>query len=214
MDEKNQKQDGVLVPESPKGADERPDVRRRLRRDIAVFGNARALCFAAMLAAMSLILGKFLQIPNPVQQIIRISFENLPVLLSGLTMGPLVGAMTGAVADLLGCVLYGYDINPLVTLGAAAVGLVSGFIGNYVLRRPLTLRVVVSVIAAHLVGSVLIKSLGLAAWYLSFHQMGLVELLLWRLLTYTIIAAAECVILCLLLRHRALAGLIERMRKK
>ena len=188
--------------------------KERLHRDVAAFGNVRVLCFAAMLAAMSLIIGKFLQIPNPFQNIIRISFENLPILLSGITMGPFVGALTGIVADLLGCVLYGYAINPIITLGAAAIGLISGVVANYVVRRPLIAQVVCAAVVSHLVGSVVIKSLGLAAWFLSSYDMGLLELMLWRLLTYTVICAAECVILCLLLRHRAVATLLERMRKK
>lgn len=188
--------------------------RERARRDVVAFGNVRVLCVAAMLAAMSLIMGKFLQIPNPFQNIIRISFENLPILLAGITMGPFVGALTGVVADLLGCVLYGYAINPIITLGAAAVGLISGIMANYVVRRPLAARVICAAVAAHLVGSVIIKSLGLAAWFLSSYDMGLFELMLWRLLTYAVIATAECVILCLLLRHRTVATLLERMRKK
>lgn len=186
---------------------------RALRHELALFGNARVLCLAAMLAAMSLILGKFLQIPNPFQQFIRISFENLPILFAGITMGPLIGAVTGAVADLLGCLLYGYSINPLVTLGAATVGLVSGFLARYAVRRPLALQVIVSAVAAHLLGSVLVKSFGLAAWYLGSYDMGLSELIAWRLLTYTVIAVAECTLLILLLRNRALATQIERMRR-
>ena len=195
--------------ESARGA-----LSERMRRDVAVFGSVRALCFAAMLAAMSLILGKFLQIPNPFQEIIRISFENLPIILAGITMGPLVGALTGIVADLLGCALYGYAVNPLITLGGAAVGLLAGVLSNYVVRRPLLLRVAVSVAAAHLAGSVFIKSLGLAAWYLGSYNLGFGELVLWRALTYPIIAVAECTILYLLLRHRAFVTLIERMRKR
>ena len=186
---------------------------RALRGEIALFGNARVLCFAAMLAAMSLILGKFLQIPNPFQQFIRISFENLPILFAGITMGPLIGAVTGAVADLLGCLLYGYSINPLVTLGAATAGLVAGLLARYVVRRPLALQVIVSAVAAHLAGSVLVKSFGLAAWYLGSYDMGLAELMAWRLLTYAVIAVAECTLLILLLRNRALAAQIERMRR-
>ena len=193
---------------------EKNGIKERLRDDIGAFGNVRLLCFAAMLAAMSIIIGKFLQIPNPFQNIIRISFENLPILLSGIAMGPFIGALTGIVADLLGCVLYGYAINPIITLGAGAVGLISGVMANYVVRRMLVARVICAAVAAHLVGSVVIKSLGLAAWFLKSYDMGLFELMLWRLLTYAVIATAECVILCLLLRHRAVATLLERMRKK
>lgn len=188
-----------------------PTLKEKLQRDIALFGNLRALCLAAVLAAMSLILGKFLQIPNPLQQVVRISFENLPILLAGITMGPFIGGTVGVVADLLGCALYGYAINPIVTLGALAVGLLSGIVGRYVITRPLGLKIAVATALAHLVGSVGVKSLGLAAWYLSSFQMGLAELLLWRLVTYAIVATAEGVLLWLLLRRHAITSQMERM---
>ena len=187
---------------------------RQNRPRIGGFGNLQRLCFAAILAAMSLVLGKFLQIPNPFQEFIRISFENLPILLAGLSMGPLVGALVGVVADLLGCVLYGYSINPIITLGAATVGALSGIISHYVVRKPLFARVIVSATAAHLVGSVLIKSAGLAAWYLAKYQLGYMEFLAWRLLNYAIIGAAECLILCLLFRNRAFVNQMEKVLKK
>ena len=186
-------------------------LRADLRRDVAVFGNLRALCVAAVLAAMSLVLGKFLQIPNPFQQVIRISFENLPILFAGITMGPFVGALVGVVADLLGCALYGYAINPIITLGGAAVGFLAGTVSHFVVKKHLLAKVIASAVTAHLVGSVVIKSLGLAAWYLGSFGMGLAELMLWRLLTYVIIAVAEIAILYLLLRHRALQKQLERM---
>ena len=186
----------------------------RLKKEIALFGNLRALCLAALFSAMSLILGKFLQIPTPFAEIIRISFENLPILMAGITMGPLVGAAVGVVADLLGCLLYGYSINPLITLGALTVGLVSGLMAHYVVRRPPLLRIVSATVAAHLLGSVLIKSLGLAAWYLSRYSMGLTQLMLWRALNYALIGAAEASLLYLLLGHRGLSSQLERMLKK
>ena len=192
----------------------REAARAKAPHAIAVFGNPRALCLAGLLAAMSLILGKFLQIPTPFSQIVRISFENLPVVLAGLLMGPIAGAMTGAVADLVGCALYGYSINPIVTLGAAAVGLVSGLSGLLPKRLPLLARVASACVSGHLVGSVLIKTAGLAAWYLSQYDMGYTELLLWRALNYAIIAVLESTLLYLLLRHRAIAVQLERMCRK
>ena len=189
------------------------EVRSRGKARVGGFGSLRRLCFAAILAAMSLVLGKFLQIPHPFQEFIRISFENLPVLLAGVSMGPIVGAFVGAVADLLGCVLYGYSINPIVTLGAASVGLVSGFLARYVVKKSLLAKVAVSVSLAHLVGSVLIKSAGLAAWYLAKYEFGYLEFLGWRFLNYIIIGVAECLVLYLLLRNRAFAKQIKEICK-
>ena len=187
---------------------------QKLPHAIAVFGNPRALCLAALLAAMSLILGKFLQIPTPFAEFVRISFENLPVILAGLVLGPLAGAMTGAVADLVGCLAYGYSINPLITLGAASAGLVAGVVGWALSRAPLLLRLSLSAVAAHLVGSVGIKTAGIAAWYLSKYDLGYFELTLWRLLNYTIIAVLEIAILYALLRHRGFQKQLERMCRK
>ena len=189
-------------------------VSRKTPHAIAVFGNPRALCLAALLAAMSLILGKFLQIPTPCAEFVRISFENLPVILAGILLGPIAGAMTGVVADLVGCLAYGYTINPLITLGAGAVGLVAGLLGWLLARTPLLCRLSVSAVAAHLVGSVGIKTAGIAAWYMAKYELGYFELTLWRLLNYALIAVAEIAILYLLLRHRGFQRQMERMCRK
>ena len=178
------------------------------------FGSLRGLCFAAILAAMSIILGKFLQIPNPFQEFIRISFENLPVILGGIALGPIAGLSIGVVADLIGCVAYGYTINPIVTLGGACVGAISGFMANYVVKRPTSLRIILASVPAHLIGSVLIKSFGLAAWYLAKYEIGMMEFILWRLLNYALIATAECVILYILLKNKAFSKQMEGLIKK
>ena len=179
---------------------------------VAVFGTLRGLCFAAICAAMSLVLGKFLQIPNPFQSFIRISFENLPVLLAGITLGPFAGALVGGVADLLGCLLYGYAINPIVLLGAVAVGFVSGLVGRGALQKKSLFRVSAAVLLAHAVGSVAIKSVGLAQWYLASYDLGIWQFLLWRLVNYLIVGTAECVILCLLLGNRAFRRQLQSMK--
>ena len=189
-------------------------IQKEYQCDVLVVGDLRVLSVCAMMAAMSLILGKFLQIPNPFQELIRISFENLPVIMAGIAFGPVMGLMTGVAADLLGCLLYGYNINPIITLGAGAAGFAAGVMGSWLLRRFTVLRVIAATVLAHLLGSVLIKSLGLAAWYLGSYQMGIGELIAWRLLTYAIVGTAECVILCLLFRRRAFTSQLERMRRK
>ena len=178
------------------------------------FGSLRGLCFAAILAAMSIILGKFLQIPNPFQEFIRLSFENLPIILGAIALGPVAGAMIGVVADLIGCVAYGYTVNPIITLGAAAIGAIAGIVSNYIVKKPLSLKVILSAVPAHLIGSVLIKSFGLASWYLAKYELGMMEFILWRLLNYALVATAECVILYILLKNRAFSRQMEGLLKK
>lgn len=178
------------------------------------FGSLRGLCFAAILAAMSIILGKFLQIPNPFQEFIRLSFENLPIILGAIALGPVAGAMIGVVADLIGCVAYGYTVNPIITLGAASIGAIAGIVSNYIVKKPLSLKVILSAVPAHLIGSVLIKSFGLASWYLAKYELGMMEFILWRLLNYALVATAECVILYILLKNRAFSRQMEGLLKK
>ena len=57
---------------------------------------------------------------------IRITFENLPILLSSVLFGPLVGAATGVTADIISCIIAANPINPIITVGAAMIGAVSG----------------------------------------------------------------------------------------
>lgn len=187
---------------------------KKIGSPFSFFGSLRGLCFAAILAAMSIILGKFLQIPNPFQEFIRLSFENLPIILGGIALGPIAGAMIGVIADLIGCVAYGYTINPIITLGAAAIGAIAGIVSNYIVKKPLSLKVILSAVPAHLIGSVLIKSFGLASWYLAKYELGMMEFILWRLLNYTLVATAECVILYILLKNRAFSRQMEGLLKK
>ena len=161
--------------------------------------NTKILVRLALFAAISLVLGKYLQIP--VGDSIRISFENLAIILAGYLYGPLCGILCGAVADLVGCVLVGYAINPVITLGASAVGLLSGLFGRQgVLKKP---RLWLSVIVAHTVGSVVIKSAGL---YLYFATP--IPVLALRLPTYLFIGTLEYLIIRFCINHRGLKELL------
>ena len=162
------------------------------------FGSLRVMILAALLAAISIVCGKYLAIPGG--NVMRFSFENLPVLLGGIAFGPLVGAAIGALADLCGSVMVGYEINPIITLGAASIGLISGSLFRITRRLSLSARLLVCVIASHLVGSVVIKTLGLSA----FFALPLWELMLLRLVNYLIVGALEYFVLRILLRNHAI----------
>ena len=172
-----------------------------------LFGSLKIMACAAILAAMSIVLGKFLAFN--VTPSIRISFENLPVIISGIFFGPVVGAAVGAVADLLGCVMVGYTINPIITLGAALIGFISGIV-PLVFKRKNCACAILSVSLAHIIGSVIVKTVGLAVFY----SLPFIETALWRLLTYVIVGGAECAIICLLLKNSAFVKQVENMLPK
>ena len=166
------------------------------------------LILCAFLVALSIVCGKFLAIP--VGDVLRFSFENLPILFAGLVFGPIEGMLVGVCADLLGCVLRGYAINPVVTVGAVVIGLLAGLGGICLRRLPLTWQVVLTTAVAHLVGSVIIKTVGLAQYY----AMPLWLLMGWRLLNYALIAAVEAVLLRLLLSNRGIRRLLPQQEEK
>ncbi len=157
--------------------------------------SPKLLARIALLAAISLILGKFLSFK--LEPWGRISLENLSVLLCGYLYGPLAGMLCGVVGDLCGCLAYGYSINPIITLGAALVGAAAGCFGmRGVCREP---HLWLSVTAAHLVGSITVKSIGI---YVFYHTP--LPTLALRIPIYLITGVLEFSILYLLLKNKGL----------
>ena len=165
---------------------------------VAVFGSLRVMAVCSFFVAISIVCGKYLAIP--ISTVLRLSFENLSVILAGIAFGPIAGASVGVVADLVGCLLVGYEINPLITVGAGAIGLVSGVVYKICSKLPTWLSVSLTVVVSHVIGSVLIKTCGLAAFY----SMPLFELMLWRSLNYIIVGTLEGIIICAMMKNRAL----------
>lgn len=172
--------------------------------------GARKIAMMAMLAAVSIVCGKYLAINAG--EVLRFSLENMPVIFAGMVFGPLVGAIVGGVADAVGCLMVGYTINPIVTVGAVAVGAVGGVIPLILKNRRLSggLVTAISVFCAHLVGSVLIKTPGLWAYY----SMPFGILLLWRMLNYLIVGIVDGVIIHALLSSKGVKMEINRVKEE
>lgn len=164
--------------------------------------SPRAMAICAMLAAMSIVCGKYLAIP--LGNVMRFSFENLPIIMAGMMFGPIAGALTGVVADLFGCLLVGYTINPIVTLGAFCIGISSGIVCKYVRIRNDLFKIILCVVISHLIGSVVVKTFGLAAFY----SFPVYVLMAWRALNYLIVAIAEILVLNLISKNSYLKTLI------
>lgn len=164
--------------------------------------NVKVLTTAAMLGALSVIIGIFCKnFLNFGNGLFRVTFENFPIIMSGILFGPAVGAATGIVSDMVSYFLstQSFAISPIVTLGAALVGAVSGIVSNYIIKKRGAVRIIVSTLAAHAVGSLIVKTFGIYAYYNMSYGM----LLLYRIPTYTTIIAVESFFLCLIFRHKA-----------
>ncbi len=177
--------------------------RRRANTGAAVL---KRLVLGAMMAAMSVVIGilckNFLNFGGG---LFRITFENLPIILAGIFLGPLTGGLVGVVSDLTSYLLSGqiYPPNLIVTLGACAVGIVSGLMAKYAVRTRGTKQIILSASAAHLIGSMIIKPIGLFQFY------GWAVLV--RIPLYMIIAPLEISLLCILWKQKSFRRLFERL---
>ncbi len=148
---------------------------------------------AAMLTAISIVIGIFCKnFLNFGGGLFRVTFENLPIILSGIMYGPVVGGMVGVATDLVSYLLSSqiYPPNLIVTLGCATVGITSGVVSRYIIKTPGKKQIIVSGALAHVIGSMIIKPIGLYTFY------GIYVLV--RIPLYMIIATIEIVIICLL----------------
>ncbi len=163
------------------------------------------MAILGILAAASVILGKFLQIR--IGDTIRISLENLPVIFTGIVFGPISGIAVGTVADIVGCIAAGYDINPIVTAGAVVVGSVSGISAKLlkIEQNHTYPKILVSVAAAHILGSMIAKTVGLHIVYLTPWAF----LFSTRIPIYCINIVAESVLIYTVLKSRAVSSAIK-----
>lgn len=124
--------------------------------------STRNLILMAALIAMQIILARFLSIQA--SDILRISFESVPIVLAGMWLGPLSGAIVALIADILGTVLSGYGIwFPPIALGPILVGVISGLSTKYVFRSDLSStrdswKVILTVVVAGIVNSFLVTT--------------------------------------------------------
>lgn len=170
--------------------------------------NLRLTVILALMCAISIVMGKYLAIRGG--DILRFSFENLPIIFAGFAFGPISGMLVGVVADLVGCIMVGYTINPLVTLGGAAIGLISGLVPYFLRQSKIKpeLSLAIALTLAHLVGSVVIKTFGLSVFY----NMPIFMLMLWRLLNYLIVGGAEYIMLVILIKNKGIALQLAQLK--
>ena len=164
----------------------------------------RALTLAGMLAAMSVVIGIFCKnILNFGDGLFRITFENFPIILSGMLFGPIIGGAVGIITDLLSYLLsfQSYPPNLIVTLGAAIIGVISGLIPKFLIKKRGVLQTVITAGTAHIIGSMIIKSIGLFQFYS--------WAVLFRIPTYIGIALFEILIISLLFKNGTFKKLID-----
>ena len=115
----------------------------------------RVLTTVALLAALSAVIGIVCKNLFTFNIYYRLTFEHAPIILAGLLYGPVVGICADAVSCLMSS---NPALNPIISLGAASVGLISGLIPK-IIRRGVKVQTATAVVLAHLIGQVGIKSI-------------------------------------------------------
>ena len=156
--------------------------------------SVRTLTMLALLVAMSIVFSRVLSISTG---FVRFNLGSLPVLLAALLFGPGAGFAVG--------VLAGYAINPLITLGAGAIGLVAGLAWQKLPGLRTGLRLQISVLLGHFVGSMVITSLALRIFY-GYPWATLAV----RIPNALILAVVNTVLLRILLENRALMKMVKK----
>ena len=142
-----------------KSIDKKPEQRASRSRQAT-----RRLVLVALLAALQVVLSKFLMIQATPS--VRFSVDAGPLLLAGIWFGPLWGAAAGILGDALGTILFptaGAWYPPL-TLGYALIGFTAGWMGRLLPgeEKPGLWKVLGVTAAGEAAGSLLWKTLALS----------------------------------------------------
>lgn len=160
--------------------------------------NTKKIVYIGLFVSISIVLTRMLAFyPVPT---IRISFGDIPTMLSGMMFGPVAGAITGALADVLGTLMFppatGATFFPGFTLSKILVGAIPALIYRYSKGNSL-IRVIVSVVVTEIVCSLFLDTL----WLSMMYNKGMLVLLPSRMLTRIIMTIAEIPVIYVLLER-------------
>ena len=147
--------------------------------------DIKRLVTVSFLIALSIVLSRFLSITTPIT---KIGFAFLPIAFAGIWFGPLYGALTATVADIIGATLFPSGaFFPGFTLTAFLTGVIYGFILH---RKPLT---IFRICGAVLIITVLLH-LGLnSLWLWMTTGRGIMVILPTRLLNNAVLVPVQVI---------------------
>lgn len=133
--------------------------------------DIRTVVKAGFLVAISIVMTRFAYIMLPIGGVqgMRISFGELPIMLSGFLFGPVVGGLTGIAADLIGMLVNPQGpYFPGFTLSSMMWGVIPGLmmmVFKNGKRDYSLIKVMTTIAIAYLVVSLLLNTLWLSILY-------------------------------------------------
>ncbi len=170
--------------------------------------STQTIVFLGVLVAMTLVFSRMLAISLGFA---RFTLGSICTIMAGLWFGPAAGAVSGLAADVLGCLIQGYAVNPLITVGAMMWGLIPA------LMKPLInggkLKKVAVLCASVLIASIL-GTMGFTyAGLVLFLGYDFWAILPTRLAQFAAMTPVYCV-LCCCLYFSPLTTMIQNMQAK
>nr|WP_321502350.1 folate family ECF transporter S component [uncultured Dethiosulfovibrio sp.] len=121
--------------------------------------STRKLVILALMVSLNVVLTRFASVRIAIGGIegIRIGFGTFPAILAGLTMGPLAGAMVGAVGDVVGFVLHPMGAYlPHFTVTAALTGILPSLFWKVMGKSERFLPVMAAIGGSQMITSVIL----------------------------------------------------------
>ncbi len=122
-----------------------------------------------LLTAISIVLTRVFGFIIPIAGVgaLRISFGEIPIMLSGILFGPVAGAVTGVAADLIGYAInsHGGAFFPGFTLTAALTGIIPGLLLFRRMKDPQWWQVGLTVLVTDLITGVFLNTLWLTIMF-------------------------------------------------
>ena len=168
--------------------------------------STRALVLAAIFSAMNIILTRA-GVIMLFGGLVRLSFGKIPLILSGLFLGPLAGAFAGLVGDVLGVIINSHGapmIHPGFTLSSVLTGAVPGIIVILSRRKRSSLF---NVITSNIIVLILVNLLLDTLWLSQMYGNPYTVVFQTRLIPHIIIAAINIVVTYPLLKSLIKTGL-------
>ena len=148
----------------------------------------------ALLIAMHLVLTRVLVIDLGAY---RISVGSVTTILAGLWLGPVAGGVCGFCADIIGCFMKGYAVNPFITVAAILWGVLPDLAKPFFANRKKTGKTVgicVSIVVTAVLSSLVLTTAGLVIM-LGYNFYAIMP---GRLVQFAIMIPVYCVLTCLL----------------
>lgn len=157
--------------------------------------SVKTLVFMALLVAMHLVLTRVLVIELGAY---RISVGSVSTILAGLWLGPVAGGVCGLAADLVGCFIKGYAINPLITVAAILWGVIPGLVKPLLASKKSktakTVGISVTIVITAVFSSLIFTTAGLVL----IQSYNFYAIMPGRLVQFVILVPIYCVLTCLL----------------